>query len=414
MALYGASSVYAASIAFLPVHSIYRTWGRIALWVYAGGALAASLLWIRARTKSEIERLREVLAIAILIGSALVPMFYEMWLRAETDPSRHAQSHTIITEEAAKTLVAGESPYEAEYLDGPLERFDLGVKTHFPYMPGMAVFGLPRAIGSGSLLFDARLAFALAGLGALGVAFAVGRLNRDRRILVMQIAIALPTGAVFLSGGAHQLPVLGLMFLALVLLERRKYLGSGLALGAAAAIKQTGWLLIPFLLVAAYKQGGRQSVLKASLSSGLVMLPVMLWIALGDFASFIEDAVRFPLNIGAQQTIAQGPTLGRLLAEVWPAAGGWLSAVLLGVVGLLAILLVIAKPPISAGRASTYTGWVFVAALLLATAGRIGYLVYPVNLFVWARVLPGSLLSDHPPDVAHARNAPARRQVDRR
>ena len=33
------------------------------------------------------------------------------------------------------------------------------------------------------------------------------------------------------------------------------------------------------------------------------------------------------------------------------------------------------------------TGWVMLIAILLAPATRVGYLLYPINLFVWAWML---------------------------
>jgi hypothetical protein len=46
-----------------------------------------------------------------------------------------------------------------------------------------------------------------------------------------------------------------------------------------------------------------------------------------------------------------------------------------------------AKPPKTAADVSELTGWVMLIALLLAPATRVGYLLYPANLFVWAYVL---------------------------
>jgi hypothetical protein len=256
----------------------------------------------------------------------------------------------------------------------------------------MSLLGIPRAL-SESPFFDARVAFSIVGLGFFGLATALWRAPLDRRILMLQVAAILPTGAVFLSGGGHELPVVALMFLSLVLLKNERYVASGLAIGAAAAVKQTAWLLIPFLVIAAYQQGRRAASFKTALAGALVLIPATLPFLLWDTRAFIDDTVKFPLNVGTQETIAKGPTIGRLLADIWPAGGGWLSAALLGLVAVLALIIMFRRPAASAATAAMQTGILFVPALLLSTAGRVGYGIYPINLVLWGWLLraePGS------------------------
>ena len=42
------------------------------------------------------------------------------------------------------------------------------------------------------------------------------------------------------------------------------------------------------------------------------------------------------------------------------------------------------RPPRDAAAVAALTGWVMLVAILLAPATRVGYLLYPINLFVWA------------------------------
>lgn len=409
--LYAGSAVHALLVAMLPGHSIYRTWGKIALWSYIGAAVICALLLVRRVESVRLRVARITIAGATLIGAAIVPMVHQIVLRAGTDPSRHAQAHTIITEEAARALIAGENPYATDYLDGPLASWEIGVKTHFPYMPGMSILGIPRAL-SESPFFDARIAFSIIGLGLFGLATALWRAPLDRRILVVQVSAILPTGAVFLSGGGHELPVLALMFLSLVLLKNESYIASGLTLGAAAAVKQTAWLLIPFLVIAAYQQGRRAALVRTAFAGSLVLIPTTLPFLLWDTQAFIDDIVKFPLNVGTEETIARGPTLGRLLADIWPGGGGWLSAALLGVVAVFALVMMFRRPAASAATAAMQTGILFVPALLLSTAGRAGYGIYPINLVLWGWLLrPDSGASGPPHPVAHAETVPTQQQV---
>lgn len=402
--LYGASAVHALMISLFPVHSIYRAWGRMAVWPYAlAGAASVGVRLIRSAPR--IGRARVGLALLVLAGAGLVPMAYQVGRRAATDPSRHAQSHTIISEEAAGKLLDGDNPYAADYRDGPLASWDLGVATHFPYMPAMTLFGLPRALDGRNPAADARVFFAAAGLGVFGAAAMLWKTTGDRRLLALQVLAILPTGAIFLSGGAHELPPLALMFLSLILLGRGRVIGAGLALGSAAAIKQTAWLLVPFLVAAAYRQKGRAAAMKMAVWFSMVLIPVTLPFVLLDLGAFIEDTMRFPLDIGTHETIARGPTIGRMLAATFPSAKEWISLGLLGVVVLFIVFLLSRRTPADAGGASLQAGVVFTAAIFLSTAGRPGYILYPINLLLWGWLLRRSGAATVTPTIAVSRGA---------
>src|SRR5206468_8451091 len=133
--------------------------------------LAAAFLAIRGATS----RARIWLALLVLAGAALLPLGLEVGWRARTSPGQHVQAEAILTEEAAKALVHGRDPYAVTYLHGPLADRPLGTKTHFPYLPGMIVFGLPRALVGDRPIADARLWFGVATLAVGGMAVAMAR-----------------------------------------------------------------------------------------------------------------------------------------------------------------------------------------------------------------------------------------------
>src|SRR5207248_2205209 len=91
-------------------------------------------------------RLRFALAAGAFVLAAVLPLGLEVGWRFGGDLGRHAQSEVIVTEEAARALVAGRDPYAATFVHGPLAARPLGTRTHFPYLPGMLAFGLPRAV----------------------------------------------------------------------------------------------------------------------------------------------------------------------------------------------------------------------------------------------------------------------------
>jgi hypothetical protein len=380
-ALYGGSALWAVGVALWASIPLYREWGRIAVAPYAIGAAVALLLAGRANGRA-----RTWLAVAVFAGAAILPLALEVAWRAETDPGLHAQSEAIVTEEAAGALVEGRDPYAASYEDGPLAARPLGTKTHFPYLPAMLVFGLPRALDGTSAAADARVAFAAATVALTLVSIRLWPGARDESLRAAQVLAVLPTGALPMATGGDDLPVLGLMVLSVVLVHRRRAGWAGIAAGVAAGMKQTAWPLVPFLLLAAWKAGGRQgrSLMAAftSAASALVV-PFLAW----GPGAFLEDVVLYPLGLGEQATPAGSTTVGTLLVRTFPGRRELLTVLLLLVVAGVAAYLVVRRPAVTAGQAAFHAGVVMGVALLLAPAARFGYVIYPLNLLVWAGLL---------------------------
>jgi hypothetical protein len=381
--LYAGSALVAAGVWFLADIPIQRTWGRMAVGPYAAGTVVAALL---ASRRGASTRARTWIAIAVLAGAALIPMALEVGRRSSTDPGLHAQSEVILTEEGAAALVHGKDPYAVDYLAGPLRARPFGTKTHFPYLPGMLAFGLPRALGGSGPLADARIPFAAATLLLLGLASAAGAGTAEARLRVLQLFLVVPTGALLMATGGDDLPVVALMLLALVLARRRQTLTSGLVLGLAAATKQTAWVLLPFLILAARDGSGREAWRRASAGIGVVVVPVILPFLLWNPAEFVEDVVKFPVGLGRQRSAAETPTLGSWLVRTFPSARTPLTVVLVVVVAAAAGLLLLRGGRTPAGAARS-AGLVFLLAMALTPAGRIGYLVYPINLLAWSWLL---------------------------
>jgi hypothetical protein len=203
---------------------------------------------------------------------------------------------------------------------------------------------------------------------------------------VFQIFAVVPTGALLMATGGDDLPVVALMLLAVVLAQGGRAGSSGLVLGLAAATKQTAWVLVPFLLLAARDGLGRPARGRASAGFAAVVLPFVLPFLMWRPAAFIEDVVKFPLGLGRQRSAAETPTLGSWLVRTFPSARAPLTLVLVSIVVAAAVVLVLRgrRTPTGAARSA---GLVFLLALVLTPAGRVGYLVYPVNLLAWSWLL---------------------------
>jgi hypothetical protein len=384
-AIYAGSAAVAGGVALFASIPLYREAGRIAFGPYAVGAAVALGLALRRAGHGA----RLALAGLVLAGALVLPLALETVWRANTSPGLHAQSEAIITEEAAKAVVRGDDPYVATYLRGPLSARPLGTKTHFPYLPGMLVFGMPRALGGTHALTDARVSFAVVTLIVVALMAWRWRDQRGRSIRLIQVMAVIPTAALLLVAGGDDVPVAALMVLALLLASDGKPGWAGVVAGLAAAMKQTAWVLLPFLVLGLWRSEGRRAALRSMAASLAVALPVVLPFVVWSPSAFVEDAIRFPLGLGRQPSAAGTPTLGALLVHAMPSARTPLTLVLGVVVLVVALYLRVVRPPATVRGAAARAAVVFVVAIALAPASRIGYIVYPIDLLAWAWLARG-------------------------
>ena len=392
-ALYAAGAAVAGAAALSDRIPLQRDWGRMAFVPYAVGAIAALAL-ARASTGAAT-RARVGLAAAVLVGAAFLPIAFEVWWRARDGFAGHVQSETLVTEESAVALLGGHDPYAVSFASGPLGSWPPGTAEHVPYVPGMFAFGLPRAVAGDIWLTDARLWFAVVSVTALAVALWLARPPPARGLTALLVVLALPTGARYMAGGGDDVTVLSMMLLSLVLLHRKKPAAAGLAVGLAAAVKQTAWPLLPFLIIAARDREGRRASGRTLAAASAVMLPLIAPFVVWNPTAFVRDAVLFPLGLARQPTLAASPTLGSLLVDALALPKGVVAGSLLLIVLLVAGYLAFLRPPTDARGAAERTALVMVLAVLLATAGRFGYLLYPIGLFAWGRLV----LVREPPEV---------------
>jgi hypothetical protein len=388
-ALYGgAAAVAALSVGFDGI-PLQREWARLALGPYAGGAVVAGLLALRWRARPARRPLvaRTALAVAVLLGALVVPLALQIAWRASDGDRLHVQSEIFLTEQGASRLLHGRDPYGASYGYGLLRTYPEGVWRHIPYLPGIFAFGLPRALlGPGSLT-DARVGFTLVSLTAALAALRLSGVSGERRLRVLMVLLILPTGARYLVGGGDDIAVLALLLLAVVLERRGRPVAAGLAAGLGAIVKQTAWLALPFLALAATDRDGRRAGWRYLAAVGAVVVPVVAPFATWGPGALVHSVVLFPLGLTKEPTIARGLTLGQSLARPFPHTRAAVAVLLAAALLALGVLLVVKRPPASAAMAVQHAGVLLTVAVVLAPAGRLGYLIYPVNLLVWSRLL---------------------------
>ncbi|WP_371618788.1 glycosyltransferase 87 family protein [Streptomyces sp. NBC_00454] len=364
----------------------HRLWG----WCAAAGYLAAAALAVR-RPHAAVA--------AALTGAIAVPL---LWLVL----SGQGQSEVMVIERSGRLLLES----GRLYVDHPA-----GVEEYTPYLPGMAVFGIPHALLGGPL-GDARLwcaAALFAGMWAgrrlLGGA-ASGRLP----LLVASPVVALP---LVVSG--VDLPLAGLLCLALAAAGAGRPVLAGAVLAGACALK---WTALPAVAVAVALlavRSGRGAAVRCALVAVLGSAALILPGALLQPAELWRQVFAFPTGRAEVATPASSPLPGHLLAELGP--WGWYMAVaLLGAGGLAVALSLVVRPPRTVVAAADRLAIGLALAFTLAPATRFGYLALPVLLCLWARSFtvperPRALayhrsheLRADPrrPDAAHHRPAP--------
>ncbi|MCX4439702.1 glycosyltransferase 87 family protein [Streptomyces albidoflavus] len=370
------AAVWAAAFPVVSSLGPHRVWGASA----CVGYLCAAVAVLSRRSLG-----RAVSVWIAGIGAVLVPLVVLVLTGG-------AQSEVGVVERAGLLTVRQGTPYLAD---------PQAVVEVTPYLPGMALFGLPGAVVADGweplrYLGDARLWCAAAFLGCL---WAAGRVlgGRGTGRLVGAALIASPVVALPLAVSGVDLPLTGLLCLALALAARHRPVAAGLALALACSLKWTAW---PALAVVAALLAHRAGLGAALRGTGVAVAGTVLAVlpsALLAPGPLVEQVFAFPTGRGEWETPAASPLPGRLLADLGPF--GWYAAMTLLAAGGVAVAVSLwVRPPADLVPAADRLAVGLCTAFLLAPAGRFGYLALPVLLSVWAR------LAEAPSRVAPARS----------
>ncbi len=420
--LYAASALFALLTIVTSTNALYQVWGRMALSPFAFGALASAVLaWAvrRTRRRQSGGRLttvqhrrawlaRIVVATGVFAGSLAVPLGFEILWRFDHVAGSHLQPEVVTVEVGGQDLVKGQDPYHL------LVRLHHAVPYHapgqpefagfLPYLPLMAVAGIPSEIWPNNGLSDARIFFCLTTLAVAAIALYLCRADGKRKIRALQALVILPLASLPLATGGDDIPVVAFLLLAMVLAQRRHPFASGVAFGIASAMKFTAWPLAALALFAARGRNGERKPIPMAAGLLLVAVPAIFPFALRGPFALIDDVVLFPLGLSAIPSTAASALPGHVLVSAFPS----LSRALPVSVGLvLAVLLarhLYRHTPRTVSEVCTIAGVVMSALILLAPNPRVGYLLYPVNFFVWAYLLaePAALLRQAPAEAALA------------
>ncbi|MEH1126265.1 glycosyltransferase 87 family protein [Micromonospora sp. CPCC 206061] len=376
LALYALSAAFAGVTAATSTLVPHRAWGAVAVVGYTIAAGAAVVL-LFSRYADSLPA-RTVVSAFAWATTALLPMVIQAAQRAGGRTDR-AQEEVVVIEHGGQRLLDHGTPYlrTDEIAALPSGEQLLG---YLPYQPGMALFGLPRALAGVAWWTDSRVWFALVTAVVLG--FAATLLVRGTALLrAMQFATVLPVCALTLATGGDDIPVLALCLCALALCAAARYGAAGVAVGLAAALKLFAWPVALVLLVHAWPRDRRLAI-------GAITLPILALIpaAVLDSTALLDNVVRFPLGEGVVESPAQSPFPGYLIANNLP-GGRVIAGALLVAAGLAIAVWMIRRPPRTAADAAKVCGIGLLAAILLMPSTRFGYLLYPVAFLMWVPAL---------------------------
>ncbi|MGB6584273.1 MAG: hypothetical protein WBF34_40750, partial [Streptosporangiaceae bacterium] len=321
LAANAAFTIYAVALAVDTGHAD-RTW---AIWAAVGYGLTTLIIWLTWR--SNVPVIWPMLV--SLAGALAAPV---TWLVTRVAPTPEVQ---VISRSAGLLLQHG-TPYL------PPGQLDTWL-SYNPYLPVMAVFGLPKALGATGLFADPRLWLTAVSIALIWVAFLVAAPHRHcdscrYNVLLSTVFFAAsPVIAFPLAVGITDPPVIALLLLTLALIARPSGLvRAAAALGVACAMKATAWPAIPvFAAMLAARDAARSAWRFVGITFGVaaVLAAAMAPAALAHPYAFLQNTVLFPLGLTKHKTPAASPLPGHLLAMTGM-AGHWAAVGLLVAAGL--------------------------------------------------------------------------------
>lgn len=346
----------------------YRVWGNVAA---VGYALALGLT---------IMRMPRWIPVGVAAALAiLVPTGVLIFRRAPDfvwGPwpwSFPAQPEVWVVERAARLLLDDGTPYpDLTALGRPPVPDD-----YTPYGPVMAVFGLPRAVFGAGPLTDARVWFLLG--TALIVVLTLRALGWPRvPVGAAQLAVVSPVTALIATTAGDDLPVVGLIVLATVLVFRSGPVPAGIACALAVNAKLTALPALVVLAVAVFAARGGVRALTSFLGTvvavtAIVVTPVLV----RGPGALVEHVIKFPAGLGQARSPAASPLPGHLIAATGP-AGHAIAVALLGLAACAITAWLLLRPPRAPADALGRIAAGLGAAIVLAPATRWGYLIYPL------------------------------------
>ena len=379
--LYGLSAVFALVLGWRSDQAAQWQWGYLSFAPYPFVALVAWLL--SRRNVRRIISARVALLALVMLGTVVIPLGLEAhW--------RHAQPEVGVIVRSATNVSKGKDPYRTYMHDGHLVNEIPGLPAYesfFPYFPLMSVFGMPSALThKGKGLTDPRIVMSLMTLLASALALGLLRATREKKVRIAQVLMALPTGALFLSTGGDDMPILALLLLGVVALQRRSNYLAGVSFGLAAAMKLTAWPMAAGALLVARERDGRPAWKKVGLIIAVIVVVTVTPFVLHAPAAFISNVFAFPLGLAGVVSPAASALPGHILATWWHPFKHILAPVAFVLGGYFVAKYFRRHWPLTLSQLLGVLSAAMLVLICVASATRIGYVIYPLNFALWSWV----------------------------
>jgi hypothetical protein len=384
-AVYAGSTVYAVTFGFLSSDSVHKLWGAMATCGYLVAALLAAVL------RGRRPRLAAELSLtAAFLGALLIPLVVLAGRNI-------GKPEVDVVVSSASLLIHHGTPYQAAAVLGNTTN----PNAYNPYLPVMALFGLPRALFGDGLLTDPRVWFGSCFLAVFTWALRAGGAKDTWRWAVF--VMGSPIVALELAVGGTDVPMVAFLCLGFGLLAKglaqagpvgdgppeasghrwlgRPLVAAGVALGIAASMKATAWPGLAVAIVLLVATVGWRVACRFT-AVAVAVLVVCVGPFLFQPQGLVVNTIEFPLGLARIKSAAASPLPGHLLSETGQ-AGGTVAVALLVLAGLAVALVLLLRPPKSAPRAVFLLVWAMSLMFLLAPSTRFGYFIYPGTLALW-------------------------------
>ncbi len=361
-----ACALFAAGVSVFSGDSLHRLWGVSAACAYAVAALVI-MAW-RSREQAGVD-----IALGVIIcGAILVPL---LWMVL----NGHGEPEVGVVANSATTLIRHGTPYKSSHV--------LATTTdpnqYNPYLPLMAVFGVPQAVFGHGLLTDPRVWFGIVFLVVFAFALKIAGARDSVRWAVL--VTASPVIAFELVVGGTDVPMVAFLCLGFALLWRPSPVAAGLALGVASSMKATAWpaLVVAFTLL--YVRDGKRAAWRFTAVALVVVALIVGPFAIMRPDALVRNTILFPLGLASVKSQAASPLLGHVLAQTGVLGHTIAVALLIGSGLAIAVSLVI-RPPKDVPSATIRLVIGLSAMFVLAPSTRFGYFIYPAAMMAWLLV----------------------------
>jgi hypothetical protein len=115
---------------------------------------------------------------------------------------------------------------------------------------------------------------------------------------------------------------------------------------------------------------------------GVTILPF----AVSSPFAFVSNVVAFPMGLAHVASPAASPLPGHLLTVAWAPVGHLLTPLTLLVGGYVTARYARRHWPLDLSQLLAIMAAFSTALIFMASATRVGYLIYPLNFILWSRV----------------------------